>query len=99
MSSSRSGLILTARPSRLAAIAANAGARSSSYFSTGSTAYVSKDKHTMFAEIYRPGTPGFSSVTGEKETRAALVKAAPAGATEGPGFPEASATQPSRQFQ
>src|SRR5438270_7841841 len=38
-----------------AAIAANPGARSSSYFSTGSSAYVSKDKHTTFAEIYRPG--------------------------------------------
>jgi RND superfamily putative drug exporter len=63
-----------------AAIAANPGARSSSYFSTGSSAYVSKDKHTMFAEIYRPGAPGFGSVTGEKETRAALTKAAPPGA-------------------
>jgi RND superfamily putative drug exporter len=64
-----------------AAIAANPHARSSSYFSTGSSAYVSKDKHTMFAEIYRPGTPGFGTATGEKETRAALSKAAPPGAT------------------
>ena len=30
---------------------------SSSYFSTGSDAYVSKDRHTTFAEIYPPGTP------------------------------------------
>jgi RND superfamily putative drug exporter len=43
--------------------------------------YVSKDKRTTFAEIYRPGAPGFGSVTGEKETRAALNKAAPPGAT------------------
>src|SRR4051794_7968681 len=64
-----------------AAIAANPGARSSSYFSTGSHTYVSKDKHTMFAEIYRPGTPGFGAVTGEKQTRAALTATAPPGAT------------------
>jgi RND superfamily putative drug exporter len=64
-----------------AAIQANPGARSTSYFSTRSSAYVSKDRHTMFAEIYRPGTPGFGAVTGEKETRAALLKAAPPGAT------------------
>jgi putative drug exporter of the RND superfamily len=64
-----------------AAIAANPHARSSSYFSTGSSAYVSEDKHTTFAEIYRPGTPGFGTATGEKETRAALSKAAPPGAT------------------
>ena len=63
-----------------AAVEANPGARSSSYFSTGSSTYVSKDGHTTFAEIYRPGTPGFGTATGEKETRAALVKAAPAGA-------------------
>ena len=55
-----------------AAVAANPGARSSSYFSTGSSTYVSKDRHTTFAEIYRPGIPGFGAVTGEKETRAAL---------------------------
>ncbi|HEY8645536.1 MAG TPA: MMPL family transporter, partial [Gaiellaceae bacterium] len=64
-----------------AAVAANPGARSSSYFSTGSSTYVSKDKHTTFVEIYRPGTPGFGAVTGEKETRAALRKAAPPGAS------------------
>jgi RND superfamily putative drug exporter len=64
-----------------AAIAANPGARASSFFSTGSSAYVSKDKHTTFAEIYRTGQPGFGTVTGETESRAALQKAAPPGAT------------------
>jgi RND superfamily putative drug exporter len=64
-----------------AAVKANPGARSSSYFSTASSAYVSKDKRTTFAEIYRPGTPGFGTSTGEKETRAAALKAAPPGVT------------------
>ena len=43
------------------AAAVNPGSRVSSYFSTGSRAYVSKDGHTTFAEIYPPGTPNFSS--------------------------------------
>src|SRR4051794_37648667 len=64
-----------------AAIAANPGARSSSYFSTGSRAYVSKDGHTTFAEIFQTGTPGFGTETGEVPTYAALSKAAPQGAT------------------
>src|SRR3954471_9715907 len=42
-----------------AAAAGNPGSRTSSYFSTGSDAYVSKDRHTTFAEIYGPGQPGF----------------------------------------
>jgi putative drug exporter of the RND superfamily len=64
-----------------AAAAANPGARTSSYFTTGSSAYVSHDRHTTFAEIFRPGLPGFGSSFGENETRRALVAAAPAGAT------------------
>ncbi len=64
-----------------AAIAANPGSRASSYFSTGSSTYVSKDKRTTFAEIYRPGAPGFGSDTGEKQTRAALASTTPPGAT------------------
>ena len=35
---------------------ANKGSRVSSYFSTGSDAYVSRDRHTTFAEIYPAGT-------------------------------------------
>ena len=38
-----------------AAAAVNPGSRTSSYWSTGSRAYVSKDGHTAFAEIYPPG--------------------------------------------
>ena len=34
----------------------NHGARSSSYFTTGSSQYVSKDGHTTFAEIFRTRT-------------------------------------------
>jgi len=64
-----------------AAAAATPGARLSSFFNTGSDAYVSKDRHTTFAEIFRPGTPGFGSQTGEAQTRAALRAAAPPGAT------------------
>jgi RND superfamily putative drug exporter len=64
-----------------AAVGANPGARSSSYFSTGSNLYVSKDRHTTFAEIFRPGNPGFGSSSGESQTRAALVAATPPGVT------------------
>src|SRR3954468_17278418 len=39
----------------------NPGSRVSSFWSTGSRAYISKDGHTAFAEIYPPGEPTFSS--------------------------------------
>jgi putative drug exporter of the RND superfamily len=64
-----------------AAAAVNPGSRTASYFSTGSNAYVSKDRHTTFATIYPPGTPGFSSNVHIKQVRAALRGAAPAGLT------------------
>jgi RND superfamily putative drug exporter len=59
----------------------NPGSRTSSWFSTGSDAYVSKDRHTTFAEIYPPGQPGFSSNVHIKKIRAALKEAAPSGVT------------------
>src|SRR6266540_1813346 len=62
-----------------AAAAVNPGSRVSSYWSTGSRAYVSKDGHTAFAEIYPPGTPGFTATTHIKEVRAQLKAATPAG--------------------
>jgi RND superfamily putative drug exporter len=62
-----------------AAAKVNPGSRVSSYWSTGSHAYVSKDGHTAFAEIYPPGTPGFTSTVHLKEVRAALKRATPAG--------------------
>jgi RND superfamily putative drug exporter len=53
--------------------------RVSSYFSTGSDAYVSHDRHTTFATFYPPGQAGFSADTKDDQIRAALRKAAPAG--------------------
>jgi putative drug exporter of the RND superfamily len=61
------------------AAAVNPHSRVSSYWSTGSRAYVSKDGHTAFAEIYPPGTPNFSSNTHIKQVRAALKEATPSG--------------------
>jgi putative drug exporter of the RND superfamily len=62
-----------------AAAKVNPGSRVSSYWSTGSRAYVSKDGHTAFAEIYPPGTPGFTATTHIKQVRAQLKAAAPQG--------------------
>jgi RND superfamily putative drug exporter len=59
--------------------AVNPGSRTSSFFSTGSNAYVSKDGHTTFAEIYPPGLPGFNSNVHIKRIRAAIKAATPAG--------------------
>jgi RND superfamily putative drug exporter len=57
----------------------NAGVRTSSYFSTGSDAYVSPDRHTTFAEIYPPGEQAFDTTLVVKDTRNALKAATPAG--------------------
>jgi putative drug exporter of the RND superfamily len=65
----------------LAGAAINPGSRTSSWFSTRSDAYLSKDRHTMFAEIYPPGTPGFDSNVNIKKVRAALKENAPTGLT------------------
>jgi putative drug exporter of the RND superfamily len=62
-----------------AAAGVNPGSRVSSFWSTGSRAYVSKDGHTAFAEIYAPGTPGFTSTTHIKTMRAKLQAATPTG--------------------
>jgi putative drug exporter of the RND superfamily len=62
-----------------AAARVNPGSRVSSYWSTGSQAYVSKDGHTTFAEIYPPGTPTFNSSVRIKEVRAQLKASTPAG--------------------
>ena len=40
---------------------ASPGARTSSFFSTGSDAYVSKDRHTTFMEVYPAGSRASSS--------------------------------------
>jgi RND superfamily putative drug exporter len=57
----------------------NRGSRVSSYFSTGSDAYVSQDRHTTFAELYPPGKPAFNSDVHVKTVRAAVRDATPAG--------------------
>jgi putative drug exporter of the RND superfamily len=62
-----------------AAADVNPGSRTSSYFSTGRNDYVSKDRHTTFANIYPPGKPSFNSDVHIKQTRAALQAATPAG--------------------
>jgi RND superfamily putative drug exporter len=62
-----------------AAAGVNPGSRVSSFWSTDSRAYVSKDGHTAFAEIYPPGTPGFASTVHIKQVRAALKSHAPPG--------------------
>jgi RND superfamily putative drug exporter len=58
-----------------------AGSRASSFFSTGSHAYVSKDRHTTFAEIYPPGNPTFTSTEQIKQVRAAIRAETPDGVT------------------
>jgi RND superfamily putative drug exporter len=62
-----------------AAASVNKGSRVSSFWSTGNHAYVSKDGHTAFAEIYPPGTPGFNSNVHINQVRAKLKAATPAG--------------------
>jgi RND superfamily putative drug exporter len=60
---------------------ANPGALTSSYFSTQSLAYVSKDRHTTFMEIYPPGTAKFNTKSGAEATRRAAAAGLPAGVT------------------
>jgi putative drug exporter of the RND superfamily len=62
-----------------AALRVNPGARESSFFSTHSPLYVSKDHHTMFAEIYPAGANGFGSGGTVAATQRVVSAAAPAG--------------------
>src|SRR5581483_5557140 len=64
-----------------AAAAASPGARASSYFTTGSSLYVSKDRHTTYEQVFPSGQPGFSSGIGDGPIRHALLATLPAGAT------------------
>jgi RND superfamily putative drug exporter len=57
------------------------GARTSSYFSTGSLAYVSKDKHTTFEEVYPPGLAKFDTKSGAERMRTAAAAGLPSGTT------------------
>jgi RND superfamily putative drug exporter len=57
------------------------GARTSSYFSTGSLIYVSRDRHTTFEEVYPPGLAKFDTKSGAERMRAAASNGLPAGTT------------------
>jgi RND superfamily putative drug exporter len=56
---------------------ANPGARTSSFFSTGSLAYVSRDRHTAFLQIYPPGEATFDRPSGAAATRQAAAAGLP----------------------
>src|SRR5438552_10270934 len=58
---------------------ANPGARTSSYFSTGSLAYVSRDRHTAFLEVHMPGQAKFDTKSGAEATRRAAATGLPSG--------------------
>ncbi|HEU5476474.1 MAG TPA: MMPL family transporter [Gaiellaceae bacterium] len=55
------------------------GARTSSYFSTHDLMYVSKDRHTTFAEVYPAGPSKFDSTSKAAEVRAAAARGLPSG--------------------
>jgi RND superfamily putative drug exporter len=57
------------------------GARTSSWFSTHNSMYVSQDKHTTFEEVYPPGIAKFSTKSGAKEMLAAAKNGLPTGTT------------------
>ncbi len=77
---------------------ANPGSRTSSHFSRGSTAYVSKDRHTSVQEIYPAGTVDFDTKSGAEQTQKAAAAGSPSGTsvhvTGHDPFAEASSTQP-----
>ncbi len=60
---------------------ANPGALTSSYFSTGSDAFVSSDRHTTFMEVYPPGLATFDTKSGATETEKAASSGLPSGTT------------------
>jgi len=57
------------------------GARTSSYFSTHQQMYVSKDRHTTFAEVYPPGTAKFDTKSKADDMRSAAARGLPSGIT------------------
>jgi RND superfamily putative drug exporter len=60
---------------------ANPGALTSSYFSTGSSVYVSRDRHTTFQEVYPAGRAGVDKKSGAVAMRAAAASGLPVGIT------------------
>src|SRR6266511_1738839 len=61
------------------ALNSSPGARSSSFFSTGSYAYVSKDRHTTFMELYPAGAGNYTTKSGAEAILAAAKTGLPAG--------------------
>ena len=61
------------------ALKASPGARASSFFSTGSSAYVSNDKHTTFMELYPAGAADINAKSGAE----AILAAAKSGLSPG----------------
>jgi RND superfamily putative drug exporter len=61
------------------ALTTSPGARTSSYFSTGSDAYVSKDRHTTFMEVYPAGSSQFDTKSGAETMLMAASAGLPAG--------------------
>src|SRR5438876_4088946 len=57
------------------------GARTSSYFSTGSLIYVSRDRHTTLEEVYPLGLAKFDTKSGAERMRTAAAAGLPAGTT------------------
>ena len=57
------------------------GALTSSYYSTGSSVYVSRDRHTTFMNVYPAGAIALNGASGAETLRAAAAKSLPAGIT------------------
>jgi RND superfamily putative drug exporter len=55
------------------------GARTSSFFATGSLMYVSRDRHTTFQVVYPPGRAGLDIKSGAETMRTAAETGLPAG--------------------
>jgi RND superfamily putative drug exporter len=60
-------------------VAAQPGALTSSYFSTGDPMYLSSDRHTTFLQVYLPGRAGLDVKSGAEQIRAAAAAGLPAG--------------------
>ncbi|MEP7180062.1 MAG: MMPL family transporter [Pseudonocardiales bacterium] len=59
----------------------NPGALTSSFFSTGSLAYVSRDRHATFEEVYLPGRAGVDRKSGAAAMQSVAAVGLPAGVT------------------
>ncbi|HEY6836450.1 MAG TPA: MMPL family transporter [Gaiellaceae bacterium] len=72
---------IKAAAERVAKTTTQTGGLTSSYFSTGSDAFVSGDRHTTFVEVYPAGIAKFDTTSGAKELRKLAAGGLPAGTT------------------